>query len=75
MIKKWEDSLFSNPACLVSSVPELRTALTDYAKGKEWCLAKQGSTRKRNEDGALKFPPQYIGRGQLTEFFDLVKCV
>ena len=73
VIKKWEDSLFSNPACLVSSVPELRTALTDYAKGKEWCLAKQGNTKKCNEDGTLKFPPQYIGRAQLAECFELVR--
>ena len=48
VIKKWEDSLFSNPACLVSSVPELRDALGDYANGKALCKAKQGSTTKRN---------------------------
>ncbi|KAL0018011.1 hypothetical protein WJX79_004676 [Trebouxia sp. C0005] len=75
VIKKWEDSLFSNPACLVSSVPELRTALKDYGKGNDRCLAKQGSTTKRNHDGTLKCPPQYIGRAQLAEFFDLVRCV
>lgn len=74
MIEMWEDSLFSNPACLVSSVPELRTALTDCAKGKECCLAKQGN-KNRNEDGTLKFPPRYIGRGQLEEFFELVRCI
>ena len=74
VIKKWEDSLFSNPACLVSSVPELRDALGDYANGKASCKAKQGSTTKRNHDGTLKCPPQYIGRAQLAEFFELVRC-
>jgi len=71
LIKKWNDSLFSTPACLVSSVPELRAALKDYAKGNKWCLAKQGSTSKRNHDGTLKFPPQFIDRAQLAEFFEL----
>lgn len=71
LIKKWNDSLFSTPVCLVSSVPELRTALKDYAKENKWCLAKQGNTKKRNNDGTLKIPPQFIDRAQLAEFFGL----
>ncbi|KAL0049420.1 hypothetical protein WJX82_001944 [Trebouxia sp. C0006] len=71
LIKKWNDSLFSTPVCLVSSVPELRTALKDYAKDNKWCLAKQGNTKKRNNDGTLKISPQFIDRAQLAEFFGL----
>lgn len=56
LIKKWNDSLISTPTCLVSSVPELRAALKDYAKVNKLCLVKQGSTM-RNHNGSLKFPP------------------